>query len=68
MNWTFQLTCDRIRPDDCVFNPVSKGASKKNFNVQLNNLQVYPSVLKVLTLDNMGFNNGNGGHSEKQFG
>ena len=51
MNWTFQLTCDRIRPDDCVFNPVSKGASKKNFNVQLNNLQVYPSVLKVLTLD-----------------
>lgn len=40
MNWTFQLTCDRIRPDDCVFNPVSKGASKKNFNVQLNNLQV----------------------------
>ena len=25
MNWTFQLTCDRIRPDDCVFNPVIFG-------------------------------------------
>ena len=35
---TFQLTCDRIRPDDC-FNPVSRVPSQ-DYNVQLNNLQV----------------------------
>ena len=39
MNWTFQLTCDRIRPDDCVFNPVSN-VPRKNYDVKLNNLQV----------------------------
>ena len=39
MNWTFQLTCDRIRPDDCVFNPVSR-VPPQDYNVQLNNLQV----------------------------
>ena len=42
MNWTFQLTCDRIRPDDCVFNPVSANrlGSKVDYNIKLNNLQV----------------------------
>ena len=44
MNWTFQLTCDRIRPDDCVFNPVSNGASLKNYKVKLNNLQVAQTI------------------------
>jgi len=42
MNWTFQLTCDRIRPDDCVFNPVSSNRLSSNidYNIKLNNLQV----------------------------
>ena len=42
MNWTFQLTCDRIRPDDCVFNPVSSKRLSSNidYNIKLNNLQV----------------------------
>ena len=40
MNWTFQLTCDRIRPDDCVFNPVTQIPRSKQYNVKLNNLQV----------------------------
>ena len=42
MNWTFQLTCDRIRPDDCVFNPVSSHRLRSNidYNIKLNNLQV----------------------------
>lgn len=46
MNWTFQLTCDRIRPDDCVFNPVSANrlGSKIDYNIKLNNLQVRPAV------------------------
>ena len=56
MNWTLQLTCDRIRPDDCVFNPVTDTKQpRKSYDVKLNNLQVtiilahlVVTVLKVL--------------------
>merc|ERR1719367_751027 len=47
MNWTFQLNCDRIRSDDCIFNPVSKKGSgrrgreeEKEYNVQLSPMQL----------------------------
>ena len=40
MNWTFQLTCDRIRPDDCVFNPITKSGKGKEYNVELSPLQL----------------------------
>ncbi|CAB4055295.1 unnamed protein product [Lepeophtheirus salmonis] len=33
MNWTFHLSCDRIRPNDCVFNPNPRllDQNKKSF-------------------------------------
>ena len=51
MNWTFQLTCDRIRPDDCVFNPVTDTKQpRKSYDVKLNNLQVLAFL--VVTVQN----------------
>lgn len=28
MNWTFHLSCDRIRPNDCIFNPIPRAPPK----------------------------------------
>ena len=54
MNWTFQLTCDRIRPDDCVFNPVTDTKQpRKSYDVKLNNLQV-TIVLAFLVVTSYG--------------
>eukprot|EP00096_Caligus_rogercresseyi_P011757 TRINITY_DN4734_c0_g1_i1.p1 TRINITY_DN4734_c0_g1~~TRINITY_DN4734_c0_g1_i1.p1 ORF type:complete len:792 (-),score=179.13 TRINITY_DN4734_c0_g1_i1:362-2737(-) len=41
MNWTFHLSCDRIRPNDCVFNPHPRllegrnDPSESTYNIQL---------------------------------
>lgn len=41
MNWTFQLNCDRIRTDDCIFNPVSmKKRTSLRYNVNLTPIQL----------------------------
>ncbi|XP_023326717.1 uncharacterized protein LOC111700130 [Eurytemora carolleeae] len=40
MNWTFQLNCDRIRSDDCIFNPVLNLKDIKEYTVQLTPLQI----------------------------
>jgi hypothetical protein len=28
MNWTFHLSCDRIRSNDCIFNPIRRAPSR----------------------------------------
>ena len=28
MNWTFHLSCDRIRPNDCIFNPIRRAPTR----------------------------------------
>ena len=34
MNWTFHLSCDRIRPNDCIFNPIRRAPSRKIYSIQ----------------------------------
>jgi hypothetical protein len=35
MNWTFHLSCDRIRTNDCIFNPITRAPSKNEFKVHI---------------------------------
>ena len=28
MNWTFHLSCDRIRSNDCIFNPIRRAPAR----------------------------------------
>ncbi|XP_059093691.1 uncharacterized protein LOC131888779 [Tigriopus californicus] len=34
MNWTFHLSCDRIRPNDCIFNPIRRAPTRMVYNIQ----------------------------------
>ena len=34
MNWTFHLSCDRIRPNDCIFNPIRRAPSRASYSIQ----------------------------------
>lgn len=40
MNWTFHLNCDRIRSDDCIFNPILNSKAEIKYNVNLTPLQM----------------------------
>jgi hypothetical protein len=35
MNWTFHLSCDRIRTNDCIFNPITRAPSKNEFKIHI---------------------------------
>ena len=35
MNWTFHLSCDRIRPNDCIFNPIRRAPSRAEYHTQI---------------------------------
>ena len=34
MNWTFHLSCDRIRSNDCIFNPIRRAPSRWESKIQ----------------------------------
>ena len=35
MNWTFHLSCDRIRTNDCIFNPITRAPAKNEFKIHI---------------------------------
>jgi len=35
MNWTFHLSCDRIRTNDCIFNPITRAPTKSEYKFHL---------------------------------
>ena len=36
MNWTFYLSCDRIRPQDCIFSPIQRAPpSDSDYSLRL---------------------------------
>ena len=35
MNWTFHLSCDRIRSNDCIFNPITRAPTKSEYKFHL---------------------------------
>ena len=35
MNWTFYLSCDRIRPQDCIFSPIPRAPTNEQYSINL---------------------------------
>jgi len=35
MNWTFHLSCERIRTNDCIFNPITRAPSKAEYKMHV---------------------------------
>ena len=49
MNWTFHLSCDRIRSNDCIFNPIRRAPSRLDRQRVLDSFDLFqnasPNVL-----------------------
>ena len=45
MNWTFHLSCDRIRPNDCIFNPIRRAPSRSVYDIAATNDPADPEAL-----------------------
>ena len=35
MNWTFHLSCDRIRPNDCIFSPIRRAPTRAVYSIKV---------------------------------
>ena len=47
MNWTFHLSCDRIRHNECIFNPIQRALCKENCDVYSLQLRQVPSPFRA---------------------